>query len=306
LKAHRSIAFPLVFIVSSLIIVTAASAQAVRVFVDSDEVAFDQPPVIMGSRVLVPLRGIFEKMGATVDWDARTRTVEAARGNVLVVLRIGSRIAQVNNRPLTLDVPAMIVGGRTLVPLRFISESLGAGVEWREGSRTVLITTGQPPAAQPSPAPPGQPTTIKGIVTAVAPEADPPRFVVDVGNAAHTFRVNSDTTISRVEISSGSGGSVNLRALRPGDDAEVTLQGNTAARVRATYQTTRGKIEAIARTGRTLVLTDGRSIKYVENVVVLINGQPAPGLLDAVKVGQNVALRLNPTMKEAWEINILQ
>ena len=293
--------------VSSLMIATAASAQAVRVFVDSDEVAFDQPPVIMGSRVLVPLRGIFEKMGATVDWDARTRTVEAARGNVLVVLRIGSRIAQVNNRPLTLDVPAMIVGGRTLVPLRFISESLGAGVEWREGSRTVLIaTTGQPPAAQPSPAPPGQPTTIKGVVTAVALDADPPRFVVAVGNAAHTFRVNSDTTISRVEISSGDGGSVSLRALRPGDDAEVTLQGNTAARVRATYQTTRGKIEAIARTGRTLVLTDGRSIKYVETVVVLINGQPASGLLDAVKVGQNVALRLNPTTKEAWEINILQ
>ena len=293
--------------VSSLIIVTAASAQAVRVFVDSDEVAFDQPPIVMGSRVLVPLRGIFEKMGATVDWDARTRTVEAARGNVLVVLRIGSRIAQVNNRPLTLDVPAMIVGGRTLVPLRFISESLGAGVEWREGSRTVLIaTTGQPPAAQPSPAPPGQPTTIKGVVTAVALDADPPRFVVAVGNAAHTFRVNSDTTISRVEISSGDGGSVSLRALRPGDDAEVTLQGNTAARVRATYQTTRGKIEAIARTGRTLVLTDGRSIKYVETVVVLINGQPASGLLDAVKVGQNVALRLNPTTKEAWEINILQ
>jgi len=144
------------------------------------------------------------------------------------------------------------------------------------------------------------------VVLSVAPQADPPRFVVEVGNAAHTIRINNDTAITRVEASSGSGGSVSIRAMEPGDDAEVTLQGNTAARVRATYLVTRGKIEAIAKAGRTLVLADGRAIKYVENVVVLVNGKPAAGLLEAVKVGQNVALRLNPTTKDAWEINILQ
>ncbi len=287
-------------------IATTASAQTVRVFVDSDQVAFDQPPIIMGSRVLVPLRGIFEKMGATVDWTASTRTVEAARGNTLVVLKIGSRIARVNDRPVTLDVPAMVVRSRTLVPLRFISESLGANVEWREEARTVLISSPGQPAAQPSQPPSSQPSTLKGVVLSVAPQADPPRFVVEVGNAAHTIRINNDTAITRVEASSGSGGSVSIRAMEPGDDAEVTLQGNTAARVRATYLVTRGKIEAIAKAGRTLVLADGRAIKYVENVVVLVNGKPAAGLLEAVKVGQNVALRLNPTTKEAWEINILQ
>jgi hypothetical protein len=306
LNAHRLLAFLLVLTFSSLVMAPAAPAQAVRVIVDGDEVAFDQPPIIMGSRVMVPLRGIFEKMGATVDWDARTRTVEAARGNTLVVLKIGSRIARVNDRPVTLDVPAMVVRSRTLVPLRFISESLGARVEWREESRTVLISSPGQPAAQPPPPPSGQAATLKGVVMSVSPQADPARFVVEVGNAAHTVRVNNDTAISRVEASSGSGGSVSLRALRPGDDAEVTLQGNTATRVRASFLMTRGKIEAIARNSRTLVLTDGRAIRYVDNVVVEINGQPAAGLLDAVKVGQNVALRLNPTTKEAWEINILQ
>jgi len=306
LNANRIIAFSLVFLVSSLLLAGTVSAQAVRVLVDGDEVAFDQPPIIMGSRVLVPLRGIFEKMGATVDWTASTRTVEAARGNTLVVLKIGSRIARVNDRPVTLDVPAMVVRSRTLVPLRFISESLGGRVEWREEARTVLISSTGQPAAQPPPAPGGQPTTLKGVVVSVAPQADPPRFVVEVGNAAHTIRINNDTAITRVEASSGSGGSVSIRAMEPGDDAEVTLQDNTAARVRATYLVTRGKIEAIAKAGRTLVLADGRAIKYVENVVVLTNGKPATGLLEAVKVGQNVALRLNPTTKEAWEINILQ
>jgi len=306
LNANRIIAFSLVFLVSSLLLAGTVSAQAVRVLVDGDEVAFDQPPIIMGSRVLVPLRGIFEKMGATVDWTASTRTVEAARGNTLVVLKIGSRIARVNDRPVTLDVPAMVVRSRTLVPLRFISESLGANVEWREEARTVLISSPGQPAAQPSQPPSSQPSTLKGVVLSVAPQADPPRFVVEVGNAAHTIRINNDTAITRVEASSGSGGSVSIRAMEPGDDAEVTLQGNTAARVRATYLVTRGKIEAIAKAGRTLVLADGRAIKYVENVVVLVNGKPAAGLLEAVKVGQNVALRLSPTTKEAWEINILQ
>ena len=306
MNANRIIAFSLVFLVSSLLLAGTVSAQAVRVLVDGDEVAFDQPPIIMGSRVLVPLRGIFEKMGATVDWTASTRTVEAARGNTLVVLKIGSRIARVNDRPVTLDVPAMVVLSRTLVPLRFISESLGANVEWREEARTVLISSPGQPAAQPSQPPSSQPSTLKGVVLSVAPQADPPRFVVEVGNAAHTIRINNDTAITRVEASSGSGGSVSIRAMEPGDDAEVTLQGNTAARVRATYLVTRGKIEAIAKAGRTLVLADGRAIKYVENVVVLVNGKPAAGLLEAVKVGQNVALRLNPTTKDAWEINILQ
>ncbi|MGH2361418.1 MAG: copper amine oxidase N-terminal domain-containing protein [bacterium] len=149
MNANRIIAFSLVFLVSSLLLAGTVSAQAVRVLVDGDEVAFDQPPIIMGSRVLVPLRGIFEKMGATVDWTASTRTVEAARGNTLVVLKIGSRIARVNDRPVTLDVPAMVVRSRTLVPLRFISESLGANVEWREEARTVLISSPGQPVAQP-------------------------------------------------------------------------------------------------------------------------------------------------------------
>lgn len=116
----------------------ALAQSSVRVFVDGDRVAFDQPPIILDGRVLVPLRGVFERMGATVEWEPATRTVLAVRGNTVIELVIGRRSAQVNNRTIPLDVPAMIVGGRTLVPLRFISESMGAAVEWQEDTRTVL------------------------------------------------------------------------------------------------------------------------------------------------------------------------
>lgn len=118
-----------------------ASAQGVSVFVDGNRLNFDQPPVMVGGRTLVPLRGIFEALGATVVWDAPTRTVRAQRDATSIELTLGSTMATVNGQPVTLDVPAQSVGGRTMVPLRFIGEALGADVDWRPATRTVLITS---------------------------------------------------------------------------------------------------------------------------------------------------------------------
>lgn len=118
-----------------------AQAQGVSVFVDGDRVGFDQAPVIQDGRTLVPLRGVFEEMGATVVWDAGARRVLANHGATQVILPIGSRTAVVNGQTLMLDVPAQIFGGRTLVPLRFVAESLGAEVVWSPGTRTVTIAS---------------------------------------------------------------------------------------------------------------------------------------------------------------------
>jgi hypothetical protein len=80
-------------------------------------------------------------MGATVDWDNATRTVTASRGNMDLILPLGSRIATVNGREVTLDVPARTMGGSTMVPLRFIGEALGARVSWENPTQTVYIET---------------------------------------------------------------------------------------------------------------------------------------------------------------------
>ncbi len=278
-----------------------AAQGTVRVFVDGDQVVFDQPPVVVGGRVLVPLRGIFEKMGATVVWVASTRTVRAQRGTTSVELQIGSRNALVNGQTVTLDVPAQIVGGRTLVPLRFISESLGATVDYNAATRTVQITTA---GGGPPPPPSGQ-STIKGVITAVSQGGDQPSVTVESGNVAYRIRVTADTIITRVDASSGAGGSVSLSSLRRGDDAEVTMSGNTATRIRATYLTATGRIEAVARGSRTVVLSDGRSFHYVSDVTVLVNNSVSSRGVDALAAGQTVELRLNPTTRDAWEINIL-
>jgi len=111
----------------------AASAQGIQVQVDGNAVNFPyaQPRYIDG-RVLVPLRGVFEQLGANVNWDPGTRMVTAIRGSQEVDLRIGDRNASVNGSTVSLDIPAMIVNGTTMVPIRFVSEALGRkSAGWR-------------------------------------------------------------------------------------------------------------------------------------------------------------------------------
>lgn len=91
---------------------------------------------------MVPLRGIFEALQADVLYSAPTRSIKATKGSTVVELTLGSRQALINGETVYLDVPADTLGGRTMVPLRFVSESLGADVKWNGMSRTVLLSSG--------------------------------------------------------------------------------------------------------------------------------------------------------------------
>lgn len=102
---------------------------------------FDQPPVISDGRTLVPLRKIMESLGAKVSWDDATQTVTATKGDTTVILTIGSTSAEVNGQFVTLDVPGVTMNGRTLVPLRFIGESLKTQVDWDKENFTININT---------------------------------------------------------------------------------------------------------------------------------------------------------------------
>jgi hypothetical protein len=145
-----------------------ALAQTVSVVVDGQLMGFDQPPVVAGGRVLVPLRGVFEHLGATVLWNPATNVVTAQRADTQVQLAIGSRQAIVNGRVVLLDVPATIVGGRTLVPLRFVSEAMGAQVDWDNTTRLVTITSGTTALpVQPAPAPQPAERIITGRIDAI-------------------------------------------------------------------------------------------------------------------------------------------
>jgi competence protein ComEC len=100
----------------------------------------DAAPTIDNGRTLVPLRAIFEALGASVQWDPDTQTVTANKGSITVNLVIGGQALK-NGQAVPLDVPAKIVDGRTMVPLRFVSEALGCQVAWDGNTQTISITT---------------------------------------------------------------------------------------------------------------------------------------------------------------------
>ncbi len=102
--------------------------------------SYGSPATIVEGRTLVPLRAIFEALGASVEWDQATRTVSSTLGEDSISLAVGSTKLIKNGEDVTLDVPAQIINDRTMVPARAIAEAYGVGVEWDAATRTVILT----------------------------------------------------------------------------------------------------------------------------------------------------------------------
>ena len=102
--------------------------------------SYGQNPALINSRTLVPLRSIFEAMGADVEWDGTTRTATAKRDGVTVKIQIGANEIYKNGSAISVDVPAQLLNSRTMVPARVIAEAFGADVKWNANGKTVLIT----------------------------------------------------------------------------------------------------------------------------------------------------------------------
>lgn len=109
------------------------------ILVDGKPITFDKRPFLQNGRTLVPLRAIFEALGAEVFWMEDTQTVAATRDNTNISLQIGRNQLFVNDKTITLDVSAQLVGDRTFVPARAISEAFGCEVGWDDASYTVTI-----------------------------------------------------------------------------------------------------------------------------------------------------------------------
>lgn len=112
----------------------------IDVFINGKVLDSDCAPLLADGRTLVPLRAIFEALGAKVEWDAENRKINCATDKGKLMLQIDNRQAKMNDQEITLDTPAIIKQNRTYVPLRFVAESLGAVVNWQANSKQVHIT----------------------------------------------------------------------------------------------------------------------------------------------------------------------
>lgn len=113
----------------------------INVRINGTPLRLDVVPVVIEGRTLLPVRAVFETLGMRVEWDEASQTVTGTKDNTFIVIRIDQKEASVNGETKTLDVPAAIIDGTAMVPVRFISESSGALVDWIEKTESIYIST---------------------------------------------------------------------------------------------------------------------------------------------------------------------
>ncbi len=111
----------------------------IKVYVNNKRILFDTDPMLVNSRTMVPVRAIFEALGAKVMWDNNTQTAIGIMGDTTVKIAIGQSYLTKNGEVINLDSPAFLTSGRTYVPARAIAESFNCTVEWDNDTRTVTI-----------------------------------------------------------------------------------------------------------------------------------------------------------------------
>lgn len=120
---------------------TASANNDIKVLLDGKPITFDVPPQIINGRTLVPMRAIFEALGAQVEWDENSKTIGAFKDSTIIIMTINQGTYLKNEDLLVFDVAPQIVNGRTLVPVRAIAECFDCDVTWDNASRTVFINS---------------------------------------------------------------------------------------------------------------------------------------------------------------------
>ena len=128
----------------TVVLAGTAGTPIIKVLLNNSQLNFDVPPDLKDGVTLVPARGVFEALGAKVTWDDETKCVFVSAADKAITLQIGKKYATVNGKNVSLLRSPEIIKNRTMVPLRFISEALGAKVGWDEAKRVITIDASVP------------------------------------------------------------------------------------------------------------------------------------------------------------------
>jgi hypothetical protein len=274
-----------------------AHAQGINVVMNGRAVVFaDTPPFEQNGSVLVPLRGVFEQLGAGVNYSASTRTIEAIKGQTDVILRLGESTAYINNQPQPLLQPPVVMNGSTFVPLRFVAQSFGARVNWIAATQTVDIQTGEF-APQAPPQPVAQP-----VAQPVSDVGDGPvrlaRFSDVEGNV--TWRPTGDTDWSQgapniplregAQIWAANGGRAEIQF---DDGSWLRLGRNAVATLQTLYSDSNGEYTEIKLSQgiASLNLRSGHSVYQIDTSLVSVKADGPARLRVGAENGVEIAVR---------------
>ena len=277
------------------------STAAIRVLVNGDPVTFDTgEPVQFEGRVLVPMREVFEALGATVTFNKETRSLEAVRGNIKVSLRPGEQTALLNGEVHPLDNVTQVVNGATVIPLRFISEAFGARVSWNADDYDVTVNTDALLAKKLPVAPEGY--DVFGSLTGIYPEARLLTVRMAGGENVQVPLVRNTNATRRTKNADGkitvegAAGAFEGGALRLGEQVQVEFNENhKGVLVLVDTHERHGVMKSVTEVqtsgGHQITLSDGSVIMLKPDATVTFAGRTVP--LSDVKADETVSIRLN-------------
>lgn len=139
-----TLVFALSVFIYTPVMAASKNTQTIKVFLNGEQIQFsDQQPTVVERRTLIPLRGIFEKMGYDVSWDASTKSCTISNNVQTITMRSGHKGMQVDERAYMLDVPAQIINKSLMIPLRAVAECTGATVTWDAVTKSIYINSNQ-------------------------------------------------------------------------------------------------------------------------------------------------------------------
>lgn len=177
--------------------------RVVTLEVNGKTVQTDTPPIIENGRTLIPARAVFEDLGATVSWEPLTKCVTIRYDDTIIMLFVDKTTTVVNTEFKELDVPAKVVNGRTLIPVRFVATELSMEVNWDDETSTVSIIGKDitPPEPEPEPTPEPEPEPEP------TPEPEPEIPPISGGYILSEISVRDTSTQTTITLS-GVGGAV--------------------------------------------------------------------------------------------------
>ena len=296
----------------------AFTPSAATVAINGNPVLFpDQPPVNAGGRLLVPLRAIFEALGAKVIFDSGT--IRATRGSTNLELSLGSDQAIINGQRSTLDVPAQAVFGRTLVPLRFVGEAFGAKVNYDPVTQAVTISAAPATGASTTGTPNNPNTPAYNVPGGTSIAGN----LVNVNTAGNTVTINDGTqtrifplapgavALSQISIASTPGATplrqpargVGLNSLNNGDDVRLNIDATgrvtqiiTAATVVVAKVQFGGGNTIILDDDNDTTLTLGQNLTYID-------AQGKTATTANLRPGDSVALFLSRANRTVYRVS---
>jgi len=285
----------------------ARAADPIRVVLNGVPLAFAHtPPMQIKGSTLVPMRDIFEALGATVRFDKTSQTVYGQKGATAIILPLGALTATVSGQPRTLPQPAQLVNGTILVPLGFIASALGAAVRWNPATSTVTIQTVDPHLAT-LPAPPAADNgVVTGQVTGIYTNTTPSQLTLRVGGKNTVVPLAPSTIILR-STAGQPATEAPLSAIKPGDQVTVQRGDNGVATiVTATFGEVKGTIVGIGRlaSGNSAITLDsGHVVELTPDAPITFGGLPVA--LRDLKTAEKVVIRTNPANSLGYGVAVV-